>query len=284
MKGPVAAKIPGRRLSSASQVLRPSRRCRSGKPRRAGPEKIALYTRSVSAGPSSDVVSQQLQQAIADRSLGPGDRLGTEAELARELGASRPAVREAVRLLVGANLVRAARGPGGGVFVAHTPEGSLAQTISEAIAAMLTTDATTIAELTEVRLLLEVPLAALAAKRADADTIAELWRSVEAAAAAPQDDLIQRQADIRFHRAIAEAAGNRVASALIAWSSEVLQSRLKDLIAPAIVEAVAREQHEQIAAAIEQRNPSLAERAMRMHLQYLDDLLETVGAPRAVAD
>ena len=71
---------------------------------------------------------------------------------------------------------------------------------------------------------------------------------------------------------------------MIAWSSEVLQSRLKDLIAPAIVEAVAREQHEQIAAAIEARNPSLSERAMRVHLQYLDDLLETVGAPQARAD
>ena len=58
-------------------------------------------------------------------------------------------------------------------------------------------------------------------------------------------------------------AGNRVACALTAWSSEVLQSRLKDLIAPAIVEAVAREQHREILAAIEQRKPGAAERAMR---------------------
>jgi GntR family transcriptional regulator, transcriptional repressor for pyruvate dehydrogenase complex len=247
------------------------------------PEKIALYTRSVSAGPSSDVVAQHLQRAIAERSLVPGDRLGTEAELARELGVSRPAVREAVRLLVGANLVRAARGPGGGVFVAQTPDRSLAQTIAEAIAAMLTTDTTSIAELTEVRLLLEVPLAGLAAKRADAATIAALWQSVEEAASAPDDDDVQRRADIRFHRTIADAAGNRVSSALIAWSSEVLQSRLKDLIAPAIVEAVAREQHEQIAKAIAAHNPSLSERAMRVHLQYLEDLLETVRAPLARA-
>src|SRR5579863_2615794 len=109
-----------------------------------------------------EAVSQQLQQAIADRALRPGDRIGTEAELATSLGVSRPAIREAVRLLVGANQVRAARGPGGGVFVAHTPDGSLAQTISEAVAAMLATETTTIGELTEVRLLLEVPLAALA--------------------------------------------------------------------------------------------------------------------------
>ncbi|HEX4035586.1 MAG TPA: FCD domain-containing protein [Solirubrobacteraceae bacterium] len=224
-----------------------------------------------------EAVSQQLQQAIADRELRPGDRIGTEAELAVELGVSRPALREAVRLLVGSNRVRAARGPGGGVFVAHTPAGSLAQTISEAVAAMLATEATTIAELTEVRLLLEVPLAGLAARRASEEQLAQMRDALATAAAAADDDAIQRETDIRFHRSIAAAAGNRVASALGGWSADVLQSRLKDLIAPAIVEAVAREQHAEILRAIEARNPALAERAMRLHLQYLDDLLETVA-------
>jgi DNA-binding FadR family transcriptional regulator len=225
-----------------------------------------------------EAVSQQLQQAIADRDLRPGDRIGTEAELAIQLGVSRPALREAVRLLVGSNRVRAARGPGGGVFVAQTPDGSLARTISEAIAAMLATAATSIAELTEVRLLLEVPLAGLAARRASDGHLAELREAIAAASAAPDDDAVQRDSDIRFHRTIAAAAGNRVAGALAGWSADVLQSRLKDLIAPAIVEAVARDQHSEILEAIEQRNAGLAERAMRLHLQYLDDLLETVAS------
>ncbi len=229
--------------------------------------------------PSSDLVAHLLQQVIAERALVPGDRLGTEAELARDLGVSRPAVREAVRLLVRANLLRAARGPGGGVFVARSADRGLARTVSEAIGGMLATQATSLSELTEVRLLLEVPLAGLAAEHASDERIAELWRAVEDAGAAPDNELIQRESDIRFHQVIAEAAGNRVASALSAWCSEVLQPRLKDLIAPAIVEAVARDQHREIIAAIEQRKPVLAERAMRVHLRYLGDLLETVGHP-----
>ncbi|HVC84554.1 MAG TPA: FCD domain-containing protein [Solirubrobacteraceae bacterium] len=233
----------------------------------------------MSATPSSDHVSQLLQQAIASRALEPGDRVGTEADLARELNVSRPAVREAVRLLARANLLRAARGPGGGVFVARSPEGGLAQTVSDAITGMLATEATSVGELTEMRLLLEVPLAGLAAEHATPAAIAELVRAVEDAERAPDDDLVQRETDIRFHRAIVEAGGNRVASALAGWSSAVLQPRLKDLIAPAIVEAVAREQHREIIAAIEQRKPVLAERAMRVHLRYLSDLLETVGTP-----
>jgi len=227
---------------------------------------------------SSDRVSQMLQQAIAERALRPGDRVGTEAELARDLGASRPAVREAVRMLVRANVLRAARGPGGGVFVARSPDHGLARTVSDAIGDMLATGTTSIGELIEVRMLLEVPLAGLAARYATPDAIAMLWGAIQEAEEGQDDEAVQRETDVRFHRVIAEASSNRVACAISAWSADVLQPRLKDAIAPAIVEAVAREQHREIATAIEMRKPALAERAMRAHLRYLTDLLETVGA------
>jgi len=236
----------------------------------------------MSAPSGSDRASLLLRRAIAARSLAPGDRLGTEAELALQLDATRPAVREAVRLLAQANILRATRGPGGGVFVAHTPEGGLARTISDELAVMLDTGAMSVTELAEVRLLLEVSLAGLAARRAGADVAGVLRAAVDEAEAAPDDDAGQRRAEIAFHRTIAQAAGNRVAGALVTWSSEMLQSRLKDLIAAAIVEAVAREQHRAIADAIANHDPAAAERAMRIHLQYIGDVLETV-APAAVS-
>ena len=241
-------------------------------------KKIDLYGVRMSIASSGDHVSQLLQQTIVDRSLLPGDRVGTEAELALQLNVGRPAVREAVRVLVRANVLRAARGPGGGVFVARSPDHGLARTVSEAIDGMLATGSASVSELIEMRALLEVPLAGLAAERATAETIKTLWRSIEEAEREADDEGVQRETDVRFHRAIGQATGNRVTYALSAWSSEVLQPRLKDLIAPAIVEAVARDQHREIATAIEARNPALAERAMRVHLRYLTDLLETVGA------
>jgi GntR family transcriptional repressor for pyruvate dehydrogenase complex len=237
----------------------------------------------MNARSGSDRASLLLRRAIAARELGPGDRLGTEAQLADELGATRPAVREAVRLLAQANILRATRGPGGGVFVAHSPDRALARTISDALAAMLDTSATSVAELTEVRLLLEVPLAGLTARRAAASDLAALRGALDEAERAPDDDAVQRRCDIRFHRTIAEAAGNPVAAALVAWTSEVLQPRLKDLIAAVIVEAVAREQHRAIATAIADRDGGAAERAMRLHLQYVGDVLETASPPAPAA-
>jgi DNA-binding FadR family transcriptional regulator len=239
-------------------------------------ERSIFILLAVRTATSSEQTVALIQRAIAERALEPGDRLGTEQELADQLNVSRPAVREAVRLLVGANLLRAARGPGGGVFVARTADRSLARTVSDAIAGMLASGLTSVAALTEVRVLLEVPLAGLAAARADAETIAKLHSAVDDATEHADDEAVQRDADTRFHWTIAEASGNQVACALIAWSHEVLQPALKDLIAPAIVEAVARKQHREIASAIESRKPALAERAMRDHLRYLSDLLETV--------
>lgn len=228
--------------------------------------------------PASDDALRLIQRAIATRSLRPGERLGTEAELAEQLGLTRPAVREAVRLLAQANLVRASRGPGGGVFVKHTLEDGLAVTISDSIATMLHSELTSVSELIEVRMLLEVPLAGLAARRGDVDTVSALRAAVHEAEQGHDDAGTQHETDQRFHWTIAKASGNSVACALVAWSHRVLQPALIELIAPALVEAVARAQHREIVDAIAAREPSLAEAAMRDHLRYLSDVLETVSA------
>ena len=54
--------------------------------------------------------------------LQPGDRIGTEQELATEFGVSRPTLREGLRLLASSHLIRVGRGRSGGIFVARTPE------------------------------------------------------------------------------------------------------------------------------------------------------------------
>jgi GntR family transcriptional regulator, transcriptional repressor for pyruvate dehydrogenase complex len=246
-------------------------------------EKIDLYSAEPMSGilPASHEAVLLIQQAIRSRGLGPGDRLGTEAELAEEFGMTRAAVREGVRLLAQANLVRASRGPGGGVFVLHSPARGLAETVNASIATMLGSQVTTYGELIEVRMLLEVPLAGLAASRADAAAIERLHTCVDTAAAHPGEEAVQRATDEQFHWTIAAAAGNPVASALIAWSHVVLQPALKELIADAIVDPVAVEQHRGILAAIEARKASAAERAMRDHLRYVSDVLETV-APSSI--
>ncbi len=117
---------------------------------------------------ASEEVAMQIQHYIQREGLAPGDFLGREGDLAEQFGISRPTLREGLRLLSSGNLVRASKGPGGGIFVAHTAEDGMSRSLSEAISVMVETGAVTLEELLDARLLLEVPLAGRAAQEVDA--------------------------------------------------------------------------------------------------------------------
>jgi DNA-binding FadR family transcriptional regulator len=226
----------------------------------------------------SEQVADSIRVFMQSEGLRPGDRLGREEDLARRFGVSRPTLREALRLLSSSHLVRASKGPGGGIFVAATPEEGIGRTVSASVASMLEAQSITMDELLETRMLFEVPLVGLAAQRATEEDVARLYALVEEAEGSPDDAEIVAAVDERLHRTISEIAGNRLAAAFTAWVVEVLQPPLRELVAPAVVEAVVVEQHRDIVRGIEKGDPAAAERAMREHLVYVRDLVAAIGA------
>lgn len=226
----------------------------------------------------SEQIAAEIQQRISDDDLRPGDRLGTEEQLAGEYGVSRPTLREALRILSSARLIRPISGPKGGIFVSRTPEESVRRSVSDSIALLLDLKGTSIEELLEARTMLEVPLARLAAVRADPAAIAEMRAAIDESDAT--DDLEVRLASKqRFHRAIAAAAGNAIVEAVTAWAAEVLQPRLRELIHPVCDDGVLLDQQRVILAAIEARDPAAAEQAMRDHFGHLTELVRLARQP-----
>src|SRR4051794_14705239 len=175
---------------------------------------------------ASEQVAVQIQHYVRDEGLAPGDFLGREEDLAAEFGVSRPTLREALKLLSSGNLIRATKGPGGGIFVAHTAEQGMGRSLSDAIAMMLETESVSLHELLDARVLLEVPLAGLAAYQPEEQTLNRLRAAVDAAAANPDDVEVVASADAEIHQTIAAAAGNRMIQALTTWIFEVLQPSL----------------------------------------------------------
>jgi DNA-binding FadR family transcriptional regulator len=218
----------------------------------------------------------QIQHYVQNEGLAPGDFLGREEDLAAEFGVSRPTLREALKLLSSGNLIRATKGPGGGIFVAHTAEQGMGRSLSDAIAMMLETQAVSLHELLDARVLIEVPLAGLAAYQPDGETLTRLREAVDAAAADPDNVEVVSAADAEIHETIAAAAGNRMIQALTTWIFEVLQPSLVEVLEPAIVHSAIVEQHEALVAAVEKGDPARAERAMKDHLLYLRDVLSMV--------
>lgn len=228
---------------------------------------------------ASEQVAFEIRRYLSARDLRPGERLGTEQELAAEFGVSRPTLREGLRLLASSHLIRASQGPGGGIFVASTQSEGMRQNVSESIAVMLETDDVSLTELVEARISLEVPLAGLAAQHATEATAEELLTAIAEAEGNDPASEVFRIADTRFHRVIASAARNELLRAFTSWTLDVLQPSLIDTIGASIDGDAILDQHRVIQRAIRLRQPAAAQRAMRSHLDYLLELVRSFDAP-----
>src|SRR4051794_33347060 len=222
---------------------------------------------------ASEQIAMEIRRYLERRGLQPGDRIGTEQELAAEFGVSRPTLREGLRLLASSHLIRVGRGRSGGIFVARTPNEGISRNVSESIATMLASESVSLSELLDARLFLEVPLAGLAARHAAPDTAERLQAAIDAAAGNEPGSEPFNEADGRFHRILAEAAGNPLLRAFTDWILEVLQPNLIVHISARVEGAAILRQHQDIQRAVRRHQPAAAERAMAAHIRYLKEAL-----------
>jgi DNA-binding FadR family transcriptional regulator len=237
------------------------------------PPSRTSWARPPVGGDASVQIALEIRRHLARADLQPGDRLGTEQELAAQFGVSRPTLREALRLLASSHLIRASRGPRGGIFVASTPNEGMGRNVSEAIATMLETQSVSLGALVEARLHLEVPLAALAARNATDETVVRLDAAIADQEGRHAASTQFRLADACFHRTIAATAGNELLQAFAGWTLDVLQPSMIEKIGDAIDADAILAQHREILRAIRRRQPAAASRAMERHLGYLRDLV-----------
>jgi len=223
---------------------------------------------------ASEQIAREIRLHVERQGLRPGDRIGTETELAREFGVSRPTLREALRLLAGSHLIRVQQGRAGGIFVSSTASESMGRGVSDAIAGMLATRSVSLHDLLETRIYLEVPLAGLAAERATRATVEDLEAAIAAAEGHEPASEAFRLADTRFHQVIADAAGNDLMVAFTGWILEVLQPSLVAYIGPSLDAEDILDQHRRILRAIRRGQAAAAQRAMRQHIEHVRRVLQ----------
>lgn len=165
---------------------------------RASEELLATLVR---APQSPSRVAAAITAEIAEGRLEQGDRLPTEAVLAARFGVSRSVVREAIAGLRSDGVVRSRQGLG--TFVVSPRE-----TATLRIEADLTTDSLVFRNVFELRAILEIKAAALAALRADEGQRARITEALDRMKTASNwmDDGVT--ADLDFHRCVAAASGN----------------------------------------------------------------------------
>lgn len=204
-----------------------------------------------------EAVRDRLREEIASGGLEMGARLPSEHELARLFCVSRPVIREALGSLSSLGLVASQNGRGWHV-VAVRPS-SLGLSLF---------GRSSIDELSEVRRLLEIPGAALAAQRRTAAQLDALTATVEAHARCVEP-VAWVQQDLTFHVLLAEATGNRVQARLVEDFRELQfqQSLALAQIAGRMKEAEL--EHQRILVAVRDQRPQEARSAMAEHLKFV---------------
>ncbi|KAB8193164.1 FCD domain-containing protein [Nonomuraea phyllanthi] len=175
---------------------------------------------SLRPSPLVEQATERLREQITQGEWPVGTRLPGENALAKALGVGRSTVREALRALAGAGLVRARQGSG--VFVIATdPVDDWPARLRRAA----------VADVYEVRMMVETQAARLAARRRTDEDVAALESALAArAGAAAQDDAAFVDADIALHAAVVAAAGNPVLTDLFAEFAPVLREGLIGLV------------------------------------------------------
>lgn len=216
-------------------------------------------------------VIEQIKQLIVVGELQPGDKLLSERELSEKLNVSRASIREAFSALeiMGIITIR----PGEGSFVRQVSfEGML-----EPLSFLLHVNIDDAMNLLEVRKMLEVEIAALAASRATPENIEDMRSALHRMVDEVNDGEVGDKADAEFHYAILKAAHNPILIKLMSAVSDLINSTYRfsrqKIFMEGNMQKILYDSHCSIFQAIEQRKPKLARKVMEKHLTMVEDSL-----------
>ncbi len=210
-----------------------------------------------------------VDEQILAGDLNVGDHLPPERELARQLGVSRAAVREAVRTLQAQGVVRSAVGTGASAGTTIT--GVSTHALTRLLRLHVALANFPLPDVVEVRISLERLSARLASQHATTEQLEAMKEALDVMAEAGIDRARFNDADTAFHVAVASAAGNLLAADMTVAIRESMRLPILDRFRrladwDEVVEELRRD-HEAIHAAISEGRPDDAERLVEAHIR-----------------
>lgn len=221
-----------------------------------------------------DIV-EQIQTAILDGNMRPGERLPPERELVEVFKTSRPTLREALRILEQKGLIEIKLGVRGGAYV-RTPNSEL---IAENLGMLIRTQSVSLEHLAEFREGIEGTVAGLAAERATLPDIGIL-KKLLAEAKHHYDRGIEGwhefiKMDEKVHLEIANIAGNALYSFVLHSIHLNIHRYFSKYLKPGKNEMEENYQDlVEIVAAIEKRDSESATRLVRDHVNRFNRHME----------
>ncbi len=214
------------------------------------------------------LVTRELIRRIASGAMAPGTLLPTEAELCHEFKVSRAVIRETMRVLVEKGLVDVRQGKGTFVAPMDRWDHLDPMILEERLRAGCVS--TAVEEMLEVRRLVEVQMAGLAALRADPDDIQRLTDLVREMSRCLDDPERYSQLDNLFHETIGAASKNAMLARMTAPVYHLLRVGRRLTNRLVTDHGASQVGHHAIAAAIAQHDREAAQKAMADHIALFE--------------
>jgi GntR family transcriptional regulator, transcriptional repressor for pyruvate dehydrogenase complex len=209
-------------------------------------------------------VARQLERHITEK-LKPGDLLPSERLMAEMLGVSRGSVRDAIRTLEAMGLLEPRQGVG---TVVCSPQDNSTDRLADA----LRDKRRLVAELIDVRKMIEPHLAGRAALRASEDELAEMEEILGRQASKLRRGELAIEEDSEFHYSIALACNNSAVLKVVDVLMELLRDARKHSFLGKGRQEKSLAGHRRILSALKRHDSAAAERAMDRHLQEIENI------------
>lgn len=168
-------------------------------------------------------VAEAIREQVFSGLLEEGQRLPSEREMSEQFGVSRVVVREAIRTLELAGILRVQKGAGGGTFVSTNYDKPLSSSIENLLAG----GAITLDNLFELRLMMEAPVAEKTAMNPKPEGMAALDEILAFSEKVRGDSKALRAANMEFHRRLVGLAENPLLSVLCETVLSILVSAVE---------------------------------------------------------
>jgi GntR family transcriptional repressor for pyruvate dehydrogenase complex len=211
-----------------------------------------------------DRVVEAIREQITQGGIKPGEMLPPERELCDQLGVSRTALREAVRMLASKGLLETR--PGVGTFVRGLNSNHVFEPLS--ILVQTSKGGITLDHLHEVRNILEVENARQAAEKAGPEDIQRIQILLEQMEESQEDGVRFTALDTEFHRLIAEITHNPLLALLLDTMRDLMSEVREQVWQYQNLSAIVSPDHHQIGALIAAHRPAEAAQAMQAHLEH----------------
>lgn len=199
-------------------------------------------------------IADEIRTLILAGRLTADDRLPGEQEMAARFGVSRPTVREALKRLAAQNLIRTRRGATGGNFVNRITWCEAHEQLVTAATLLMSVAPVPPDVVAEARLTLLAACVPLAARRRQHHHLAAMAAEIAIQQDPDTTDEEFCASDVRFHRALVDAADNPLIAFQMAGVIEAIQPLLNMITYRGRDRTAIASGHGRIHAALEARD------------------------------